>query len=248
MTEIGIVGSAVCSFYFNYLMYVCGACFSVFITAVRPDMFHNDGRCRCDLGIFLHFTWTARKLFINVQQFRCEWCTDFVSCTGIDKCHAERCYVTATWFWQSVRGAGNASATFEFGADDTVPAGGTRAARHQWRVQSGVHAWWGVDTACYCTPHTHTHPFNGPLSGTTRVSRYQKGKTNLDFTEARDSERQWRQLGHIQVCTLLQTDNHASTPPLSFLQVGCCSWCPTNSIKALKALQSTVMHFHHHQL
>jgi len=34
----------------------------------------------------------------------------------------------------------------------------------------------------------HTHPFNGPLSGTTRVSRYQKGKTNLDFTEARDSE------------------------------------------------------------
>ena len=34
---------------------------------------------------------------------------------------------------------------------------------------------------------THTHTFNGPLSGTTRVSRYQKGKTNLDFTEARDS-------------------------------------------------------------
>jgi len=39
--------------------------------------------------------------------------------------------------------------------------------------------------------HTHTHPFNGPLSRTTRVGRYQKGKTNLDFTEARDSE--WRQ-------------------------------------------------------
>ena len=32
--------------------------------------------------------------------------------------------------------------------------------------------------------HTHTHPFNAPFSGTTRVSRYQKGKTNLDFTEA----------------------------------------------------------------
>ena len=28
-----------------------------------------------------------------------------------------------------------------------------------------------------------THPFNGPLSGTTEVSRYQKGKTTLDFTE-----------------------------------------------------------------
>ena len=64
---------------------------------------------------------------------------------------------------------------------------------------------------------THTHPFNGPFSETTRVSWYQKGKTNLDFTEARDSEWQWHQLGHMQVCTSLQTDNHASTPPLSFL-------------------------------
>ena len=62
--------------------------------------------------------------------------------------------------------------------------------------------------------HTHTHLFNGPFSGTTQVSRYQKGKTNLDFTEARDSEWQWHQLGHMQVCTSLQTDNHASTPPL----------------------------------
>jgi len=33
----------------------------------------------------------------------------------------------------------------------------------------------------------HTDTFNGPLSGTTQVSQYQKGKTNLDFTEARDS-------------------------------------------------------------
>ena len=64
--------------------------------------------------------------------------------------------------------------------------------------------------------HTHTHPFNDPLSGTTQVSRYQKDKTNLDFTEARDSECQWHQLGHMQVCTSLQTDNHASTPLLSF--------------------------------
>jgi len=48
------------------------------------------------------------------------------------------------------------------------------------------------------------------------VSRYQKGKTNLDFTEARDSEWQWNQLDRMQVCTSLQTDNHTSTPPLSF--------------------------------
>ena len=58
---------------------------------------------------------------------------------------------------------------------------------------------------------TLLHPFNGPLSRTTQVSRYQKGKTNLDFTEARDSEWQWHQLGHMQACTSLQTDNHAST-------------------------------------
>ena len=81
----------------------------------------------------------------------------------------------------------------------------------------------------------YTHPFNDPLSRTTRVSRCQKGKTNLDFTEATDSEWQWHQLDHMQVCTSLQTDNHASTPLLSFLQAGCPSCRPANSIKALKA-------------
>ena len=59
--------------------------------------------------------------------------------------------------------------------------------------------------------NTHTHPFNGPFSGTTQVSQYQKGKSNLDFTEARDSEWQWHQLGHMRVCISIQTDNHAST-------------------------------------
>jgi len=62
----------------------------------------------------------------------------------------------------------------------------------------------------------YTHPFNGRFSWTTCVSQYQKGKTNLDFTEARDSEWQWHQLGHMQVCILLHTDNHTSTPPLFF--------------------------------
>ena len=79
--------------------------------------------------------------------------------------------------------------------------------------------------------HTHTHPFNGPLSGTTQVSRYQKGKTNLDFTEARDSEWQWNLLGHMQVCTSLQTDNHAHPPSLSFLQAGCPSVAQPTGLK-----------------
>jgi len=71
----------------------------------------------------------------------------------------------------------------------------------------------------------------------TRVIWYQKGKTNLNFTESRDSEWQWYHLGRMQVCTSLQTDNHTSTPPLSFifLQAGCPSCHPANSIKALKA-------------
>ena len=68
------------------------------------------------------------------------------------------------------------------------------------------------------------------------MGRYQKSKTNVDFTGARDSEWQWHQLGHMQVCTSLQTDNHASTPPLSFLQAGCPFCRPTNSIKALKVM------------
>jgi len=77
--------------------------------------------------------------------------------------------------------------------------------------------------------------FNGPLSGTTQVSRYQKGKTNVEFTEARDSDWQWHQLGHMQVCTSLLADNHASTPPLIFS-----GWMPflrpTNSFKALSVI------------
>ena len=63
------------------------------------------------------------------------------------------------------------------------------------------------------TQHTHTHTrLTALFPGLPRWA----GTRNLDFTEARDSEWQWHQLGRMQVCTSLQTDNHASTPPLSF--------------------------------
>jgi len=81
------------------------------------------------------------------------------------------------------------------------------------------------------------HPFNGLFSWTTWVSRNQKGKSYLDFNEARDngvaggSGISWTIMQII--CTLLQTDNHVRTSPLNFLQAGCCSWCQTNSVKAL---------------
>jgi len=42
---------------------------------------------------------------------------------------------------------------------------------------------------------------------------HQEGKTNLDLlssTRARDSEWQWHQLGHMQICTLTKTHNHSS--------------------------------------
>ena len=85
---------------------------------------------------------------------------------------------------------------------------------------------------------TTTQPFNGLFSRTTCVSRYQKGKTNLDFTRARDSEWQWHQLGHMQVCTSLQTDNHTNTPPLVFYRQDALPAAqPTASIRLMKLMQ-----------
>jgi len=49
----------------------------------------------------------------------------------------------------------------------------------------------------------------------------------------------------MQVCTSVQTDNHASTPPLSFLQAGCPSCRPTNTVKALKATREETLTITH---
>jgi len=65
--------------------------------------------------------------------------------------------------------------------------------------------------------HAHTRAFNGSFSGTTQVSRYQKDKTNLEFTEVRDSE--WQH------------------PPLGFLQAGCPSCRPTTVSKHCRQCQ-----------
>jgi len=79
------------------------------------------------------------------------------------------------------------------------------------------------------------------------VSQYRKGKTNVDFTvewdftEARDSEWwQWNPLGHMQVCTSLQTDNHASTPPLSFF-TGRMPFLPPN--QQCQSTEDTLLHY-----
>jgi len=89
--------------------------------------------------------------------------------------------------------------------------------------------------------HTHTQLFMALLDFVqeSQMSQHQKAKTmrynQSGFTGARDSEWQWHQLGHMQLCTLAQTHNHASIPLLSFLQAGCPSCHQTNSVKALKA-------------
>ena len=89
-------------------------------------------------------------------------------------------------------------------------------------------------TAIHAHTHTHTR-LTAIFPGLPRLAGTRKVKTNLDFTGARDSEWKWHQLGYMQVCTSLQTDNHASTPPHSFLQARCPSCRPTNSVKAWKA-------------
>ena len=61
------------------------------------------------------------------------------------------------------------------------------------------------------------HPFNSLFSRTIWVSRHQKGKPSWILLEQEMTEWQWHQLDHMQIiCTSLQTDNHASTSPLSF--------------------------------
>jgi len=70
------------------------------------------------------------------------------------------------------------------------------------------------------------------------VSQHQKGKTNLDFTEARDSEWQVASAGpyaSLHLAPDRQPRQHRTT---QFLQAGCPSCRPTNSVKAMKANHS----------
>ena len=82
--------------------------------------------------------------------------------------------------------------------------------------------------------HTHTHPFNGPLSRTTRASRYQKGEPIwilLKQETVSGSGISWA------VCRSASRSREITTPApyhSVFLQAGCPSCRPTNSVKALK--------------
>jgi len=92
----------------------------------------------------------------------------------------------------------------------------------QWLYRLGHSKFFWLSDNYTHTPHTRLTALCPGLPGW--------AGTNLDFTEAR----QWHQLGHMQVCTSLQADNHASNPLLVLSQAGCPSCRPINSVKALK--------------
>ena len=82
--------------------------------------------------------------------------------------------------------------------------------------------------------HTHTHPFNGPLSMTTRVSRYQNGKTvkpirillKQETVSGSGSGISWA------ICKSASRSRQPRQHPTTlFLQAGCPSCRPANSVK-----------------
>ena len=87
------------------------------------------------------------------------------------------------------------------------------------------------ELALQALQHTHIHPFNGPFSGTTQVSRYQKvillkqetvSGRGISWAVSKSAPRS-RQI-------TMPAPHHSV-----FLQAGCPSCRPTNSVKALKA-------------
>ena len=123
--------------------------------------------------------------------------------------------------------------------------------KHQWNAavvkcvmtsQSSRYIIWQRKTSSYVHTYIHTHTHTHTHTHLTALFPGLPGWAGTRkvipiwiLLKQRDSEWQWHQLGYMQVCTSLQTDNHASTPPLNFLRAGCPSCHPTNSIKALKS-------------
>jgi len=110
-----------------------------------------------------------------------------------------------------------------------------------------VHWWVPRGTILKVTESEHKitikwilHLFIGLISRTTRVKQYQKGKTGLDLNEATDD----MVLGMAVASAGPYANNLHLAPDrwphqhliAQFLQAICCSWRPTNSIKALKAI------------
>ena len=82
------------------------------------------------------------------------------------------------------------------------------------------------------------YTFNGLFLRTTWVSWYQKGKTSLDLNE-QETIRFWDAVAsagpYVSSLHLAQNRQPHQYCIAEFLQAGCSSWCPTNSVKSLKA-------------
>jgi len=103
------------------------------------------------------------------------------------------------------------------------------AQNHPWcLLTSTVNTWYNAQT------HTCLMALSSGIPGWA-------GTRKVNQSGSYWSKRQWVAVvsaGRMQVCTSLHTDNHASTPTLSFLQAGCPSCRPNNSVKALKAINT----------
>jgi len=95
------------------------------------------------------------------------------------------------------------------------------------QFQSHNSYWSAISNISVTDTYNNRQPFNGLFSRTTWVSRYQKGKTNLDFTGARDSEWHGISWAICKSAPRSRQDNHSV-----FYSPSC---RPTNSVKALKA-------------
>ena len=166
----------------------------------------NELRGFCDYCVW-QWQWKHSFLFSSYPTSRCDGCESFTVTNNYSLPQHSAKYTTPTILYLHYSHCRRRAALEESQAEKRKTENWFILIALCWNYSSEQHL---RKVSLNVTSHTHT------LSGTTQVSRYQKGKTNLDYTGARDSEWQWHQLSHMQVCTSLQTDNHASTSLLKF--------------------------------
>ena len=139
------------------------------------------------------------------------WHADFCCCTETSSCLQTTTIATPSW---------QMTAKYQ---------------QQPWHSLLPAEHWWQLNVS---PPHTHNH-FMALLDFVCdyRVSQHQKDKTNMDLLEQETvsgSSISWA------ICKSAPWLRHITMPASHhsvFLQAGCPSCCPTNSIKALKAVK-----------
>jgi len=84
--------------------------------------------------------------------------------------------------------------------------------------QHSIHCYWHTRRQTEKSDNYYCYICLMAFSRTTWVSWHQKGKQFRILLAQEMTGWQWHQVDHMQIiCTLLQTDNHGSTSPLSLL-------------------------------